>query len=90
MGHDLTLIRDCYDVEGAGMVDLGQLATRHLGIAVGSRSLDKLSATLLRRRLSKANSVRMDNWEKELSPEQVCTAANPPQGNSVPFSFAAV
>lgn len=89
VGHDLTLIRDSYDVEGAGMVDLGQLATKHLGIAVGSRSLGSLSTTLLRRRLSKANSVRMDNWEKELTPEQVCTATVPPQGNSVYFSFAA-
>ena len=90
VGHDLTLIRDSYDVEGAGMVDLGQLARTHLGIATGSRSLGSLSTILLRRRLSKDNSVRMGNWEKELTPEQVCTAAVPPQGNSVHFSFVAV
>lgn len=46
MGHDLTLIKNSYDVEGAGIVDLGQLATKHLGIAVGSRSLGGLSETL--------------------------------------------
>ncbi|CAM9573809.1 unnamed protein product, partial [Laminaria digitata] len=75
VGHDITLIKDSYDVEGAGMVDLGQLATKHLEIAVGSRSLGSLSTTLLCRRLSKANSVRMGDWEKELSREQMCTAA---------------
>ena len=28
MGHDLTLIRNGYNVEGTGEVDLGQLATK--------------------------------------------------------------
>ena len=71
MGHDLTLIRNGYNVEGTGEVDLGQLATKHLGIGVGSRSLEDLCATLLGQRLSKGN-VRMSNWEQALSDDQVC------------------
>ena len=31
MGHDLTLNRNGYNVEGTGEVDLGQLATKQLG-----------------------------------------------------------
>ena len=86
--RDITLINDSYDVEGTGAVDLRQLATKHMGIAVGSRSLEKLSATLLRRRLSKG-SVRMSNWEQQLSDEQVRITTVPPQGTRHYFSFAA-
>ena len=60
-----------YNVEGTGEVDLGQLATKHLGIGVGSRSLEDLCATLLGQRLSKGN-VHMSNWEQALSDDQVC------------------
>lgn len=86
--RDITLINDSYDVEGTGAVDLRQLATKHMGIAVGSRSLEKLSATLLRRRLSKG-SVRMSNWEQQLSDEQVRITTVPPQDTRHYFSFAA-
>ena len=71
VGHDLTLIRNGYNVEGTGKVDLGQLATKHLGIGVGSRSSEDLWATLLGQRLSK-DKVRMSNWEQALSDDQVC------------------
>ena len=71
MDHDLTLIRNGYNVEGTRKVDLGQLATKHLGIGVGSRSLEDLCAKLLGQRLSKGN-VRMSNWEQALSDDQVC------------------
>ena len=71
VGHDPTLIRNGYNVEGTGKVDLGQLATKHLGVGVGSRSLEDLCATLLGQRLSKGN-VRMSNWEQALSDDQVC------------------
>lgn len=42
-----TLINISYDVRGARKADLGQLATRHLGIGVGSRSLEDLCAGVL-------------------------------------------
>eukprot|EP00903_Cladosiphon_okamuranus_P009546 g9090.t2 len=70
VGHDLTLISNSYDVRGARKADLGQLATRHLGIGVGARSLEDLCAGVLGKRLSKGG-VRMSNWEQPLSEEQV-------------------
>lgn len=76
MGHDLTLIRNGYDVEGTGKRDLGQLATKHLGVGVGSRSLEDLCAALLGQRISKGD-VRMSNWEQTLSDDQVCKGCGP-------------
>lgn len=70
VSHDLTLINNSYGVRGARKADLGQLATKHLGIGVGSRSLEDLCAEVLGQRLSKG-SVRVSNWEQPLSEDQV-------------------
>ncbi|CAN0391158.1 unnamed protein product, partial [Hapterophycus canaliculatus] len=70
VGHDLSLIRNSYGVEGTRKMELGQLATKHVGIGVGSRSLEDLCASLLGQRLSKGD-VRMSNWEEDLSNDQV-------------------
>lgn len=60
MGHDLTLISNSYGVMGTSKVELGPLATRHLGIGVGSRSLEDLCEAVLGQQLSKG-PVRTSN-----------------------------
>ena len=76
VNHDLTLINNSYEVMGARTADLGQLATKHLGIGVGSRSLADLCAGVLGQQLSKG-SVRVSNWEQPLSEDQVSVTAVP-------------
>ena len=63
-------------MEGTAKVDLGQLATTHLGIGVGSHLLEDLCATLLGQLLSKGN-VRMSK-EQVLSDDQACQGCDRP------------
>jgi len=67
---DLTNVFNSYGVRGTKEVDLGQLAGQHLDVTVGARSLQALTASLLRRRLPKGE-VRTSNWETHLTDEQV-------------------
>ncbi|CAN0445314.1 unnamed protein product, partial [Ascophyllum nodosum] len=66
---DLKHLLDSYGVQGTNPVDVGQLAGTHLGVKIGARSLQALTATLLRRQLAK-DTVRTSNWETALSKEQ--------------------
>lgn len=70
MKADLTNVFNSYGVRGTKEVDLGQLAGQHLDVMVGARSLQALTASLLRRRLRKGE-VRTSNWETHLTDEQV-------------------
>lgn len=67
---DLTHVFNSYGVRGTQEVDVGQLAGQHLDVMVGARSLQALTATLLRRQLPKGQ-VRTSNWETSLSQQQV-------------------
>lgn len=67
---DLTHVFNSYGVRGTQDVDVGQLAGQHLDVMVGARSLQALTATLLRRQLPKGQ-VRTSNWETSLSQQQV-------------------
>ncbi|CAM9783090.1 unnamed protein product, partial [Laminaria digitata] len=68
---DIGRIKTDFGVNGTGAVDVGVLAGKHLGVAVGERSLAALVASLLSRLLFKG-SVRTSDWEQEtLSPEQI-------------------
>lgn len=67
---DLTHVFNSYGVRGTQEVDVGQLAGQHLDVMVGARSLQALTATLLRRELHKGQ-VRTSNWETSLSAQQV-------------------
>ena len=70
MKADLTNVFNSYGVRGTKEVDLGQLAGQHLDVTVGARSLQALTASLLRRRLPKGE-VRTSSWETHLTDEQV-------------------
>ena len=70
MKADLTNVFNSYGVRGSKEVDLGQLDGQHLDVMVGARSLQALTASLLRRRLPKGE-VRTSNWETHLTDEQV-------------------
>lgn len=70
MKADLTHVFNSYGVRGTQEVNVAQLAGRHLDVMVGARSLQALTATLLRRQLPKGQ-VRTSNWETSLSEQQV-------------------
>lgn len=73
VNSDLTNVFNSYGVRGTQAVDVGQMAGRHLDVMVGARSLQALTATLLKRQLSKG-SVRTSDWETTLTQEQVSSA----------------
>ena len=58
MKADLTNVFNSYGVRGTKEVDLGQLAGQHLDVTVGARSLQALTASLLRRRLPKGELLK--------------------------------